>query len=70
MAVAAGIYTQNKDPKTGLTKRQTEVLTMLTDEHLSQLEVSERLGVSRQRVRQIVETLMDKGFEIPGARHR
>jgi len=62
------VYSQDKDPVTRLTARQREVLKMTTEDGLSQLEIAERLNVSRQRVRQIVETLITKGYYIPGAK--
>lgn len=68
MTNAQGLYSQGRDPETGLTRRQADVLRMINDENLSQLDVASRLGVSRQRVRQIVEDLIKKGHEVRGAR--
>lgn len=55
-----------------MTKRQREVLSLLTGsedrEPMSQLEVAEKLGISRQRVRQIVEDLYRKGAKVPGVK--
>ena len=68
MAQSQGLYTQGKDPSTGLTRRQGDVLRMLTEENKSQLDVANELGISRQRVRQIVEDLQRKGFQIPNAK--
>jgi DNA-binding CsgD family transcriptional regulator len=68
VATAQGLYSQHKDEKTGLTKRQTDVLRMINDEGMTQLEVAQALGVSRQRVRQIVEDLLRKGNKVGKAR--
>lgn len=68
MTNAQGLYSQGRDPETGLTRRQADVLRMINDENLSQLDVASRLGVSRQRVRQIVEDLIKKGHAVRGAR--
>lgn len=70
MAEKIGVYTQGKAGASGLTGRQEEVLRMLVEERLTQLSVAERLGISRQRVRQIVESLLDKGHDIPGVKKR
>jgi len=67
MAQAQGLYTHDKDA-TGLTRRQREVLAAINDENLSQLDAAEKLGISRQRVRQIVEDLIRKGIDVKGAR--
>lgn len=68
MAVTQGLYSQHKDASTGLTKRQTDVLRMINEENKSQLEVANELGVSRQRIRQIVEDLLRKGLKVGNAR--
>ena len=68
MAVTQGLYSQHKDAATGLTKRQTDVLRMINEENKSQLEVAKELGVSRQRIRQIVEDLLRKGMKVGNAR--
>jgi len=68
IATAQGLYSQGKDPTTGLTKRQADVLRMINEEKMSQLAVSTTLGISRQRVRQIVEDLLRKGVLVEGAR--
>jgi biotin operon repressor len=66
MPEAQGLYTQGKDPTTKLTKRQTEVLRLAKGEGLDrpllQMEIADRLGISRQRVREIIQTLIAKGF--------
>lgn len=61
------MYTQGKDQETGLTRQQTAVLKMLT-ENKTQLAVAQELGISRQRVRQIVEALWRHGYEVPGTK--
>jgi DNA-directed RNA polymerase sigma subunit (sigma70/sigma32) len=77
MARAQGLYTQGKD-ESGLTDRQRFVLEALTGKSLSggdaqkmnQMQIADHLGISRQRVRQIVEGLLEKGHEIPGVKPR
>lgn len=59
------LYTQDKDPVTGLTRNQREVLRGLTQDGKTQLQISEELGISRQRVNQIVRDLKQKGYKFP-----
>lgn len=61
------MYTQGKDQETGLTRQQTAVLKMLTDGK-TQLATAEELGISRQRVRQIVEALWRHGHQVPNTK--
>lgn len=61
------MYTQGKDKETGLTRQQTAVLNLLTNGQ-TQLAVADELGISRQRVRQIVESLWRHGHEVPGTK--
>ena len=68
MATSSGLYSQDKDPVSGLTKNQRTVLDGLTKENKTQLQVAEELGISRQRVRQIVVDLQKKGYTIPGVK--
>jgi DNA-directed RNA polymerase specialized sigma subunit len=68
MTAAQGLYSQDRDPITRLSRRQRDVLRLMTEENKSQLEVSVELGITRQRVRQIVVTLINHGYVIPGVR--
>lgn len=71
MAEAAGLYSQERDPKTGLTKNQTFVVKHLTKgqpDSMSQLQIAGELGISRQRVNEIVRTLQQKGYVFDGVK--
>jgi DNA-binding MarR family transcriptional regulator len=64
-ARAAGLYTQARDPVTGLTYNQRQVLNGLTGEpRKTQMEIARELGISRQRVHQITDRLVEMGFRI------
>lgn len=64
MAQGQNLYTQDKDPTTGLTKNQRAVLEGLQRGN-TQVEIASLLGISRQRVNQIVSDLKSKGYKIP-----
>lgn len=63
MAEARGLYSQEKDPTTGLTKNQRAVLQGFKDRK-TQMQIAEELGISRQRVHQITKDLKDKGYQV------
>lgn len=71
MAEAAGLYSQDKDPTTGLTRNQRFVVQYLTkgqEDSKSQLQIAQELGISRQRVNEIVRTLQQKGYVFAGVK--
>lgn len=71
MPNAVGLYSQGKDPETGLTQRQTFVVKHLTKgkpDSKTQLEIAQNLGISRQRVNEIVKDLQKKGYVFEGVK--
>lgn len=48
----------------GLTYREREVLRLLRETRMTQTEISEELGVSRQRVSEIKAQLTEKGVKL------
>ena len=63
-AQSSGLYSQDRDPATGLTGNQRAVLDGLTKQKKTQQKISEELGISRQRVNQIVRDLKNKGYKV------
>jgi DNA-binding CsgD family transcriptional regulator len=61
-------YTLDRDDS-GLTAQEREVANSLA-RHVSQAQIARELGISRERVRQIRQQLIAKGYEVGGGRKK
>lgn len=57
---------QNRDPNTGLTEHELATLRILKVEGKTRADVMAELGITRQRVAQLVAAIKAKGYEVPG----